>query len=369
MPNKQSSAIILAPYLGVHKDVTQEISNGKTTTASDKFQVKPIIESLRSLNYKASAISLNKNYQLRDINELNRPDICFISKLRSYGTKNPDEYAMFHQSCVLNLKRKGTKIATLYSDHLAPEDSPDGELYRNLLFLSDAIISPSSILIGHAKQWSRQNTLTAIIKDPCLIPKQPFNRLSLNDACKVLWFGSNSNIKYLRSTLSPLLMNSPGERRFQFTFLAAADGLTEIKTILSKINISSNWGFRLIKWKHNEQPKQLTDELGEAHITFIPSDPFDPRKSGVSHNRLTDSIQSGCIAVASPMDSYRELSKVSLIGDNLSQLFNKAVTEHGRLCKKYNSLRAAYLQPFQPENNQENWARAIKSIRSIEHSF
>ncbi len=369
MPNKQPSAIILAPYLGVHKDVTKEILNGKTTTASDKFQVKPIIESLRSLNYKTSAISLNKNHQLRDINELNNPDICFISKLRSYGTKSPDEYAMFHQSCVLNLKRKGTKIATLYSDHLTPEDSPDGELYRNLLFMSDAIISPSTILMGYAQQWARQNTLTEVIKDPCLIPKQPFNYLSLNNACKVLWFGSNSNIKYLRSTLSSLLINSPSQRRFQFTFLAAADGLTEIKTILSKINISSNWSFRLIQWKHKEQPKQLTDELGAAHITFIPSDPFDPRKSGVSHNRLTDSIQSGCIAVASPMDSYRELSKVSLIGDNLSQLFNKAVTEHERLCKKYNSLRAVYLQPFQPENNQENWARAIQSICSIKHGF
>ena len=369
MPNEQPTAVILAPYLGFNREVTQEILRGETSNASDKLQVKPALKSLNKFGYKTKAMSLNKGFEIKDIDKLGHPEICIVSKLRSHPSENSDIYAMFHQSCILNLKRKGAKIVTLYSDNLAFKNNPDGELYKNILFLSDAIISPSTVLIDYAKKWARSNTFTAVIKDPCQIPELPFKQLSSADVCRVLWFGNNSNIKYLRSTLSTLLSNAPKQRRFQFTFLALADGLKEIRTILSKSKALPSWNFRLVEWNYNNQPNQLIDELSKTHITFIPSDPSDPSKSGVSHNRLTDSIQSGCIAVASPMDSYRELSKVSLIGDNLSQLFNKAVTEHGRLCKKYNSLRAAYLQPFRPENNQENWARAIKSICSIEHSF
>ncbi len=365
MPNQQPTAIILTPYLGLHKEVSQEILSGRTSTASDKLQAKPLIESLIRLGYKTRALSLNKNFQLIDFEELRHPEICFVSKLRSHPTEDENLYAMFHQSCILNLKRNGTKIAVLYSDNLAGKDTPDGELYKNVLFLSDAIISPSPILIDHAKKWTSPKALTAVIKDPCLIPERPFIHLSPNDICHVLWFGNNSNIKYLRSTLSPLLVNSPKQQKYQLTFLATAKGLKDIGSILSEINVLPSWNFRLIEWKYNNQPKQLTDELSAAHITFIPSDPSDPNKSGVSHNRLTDSIQSGCIAVASPMNSYLELAKVSLLGDDLSQLFNNAVIEYNRLCQKYTSLRQACLRPFQPQENYDAWKKIISAIQQM----
>ena len=365
MPNQQPTAVVIAPYLGVHKEVTQEILAGRTSTASDKLQVKPLIESLNKMGYKTNAISLNKNFKIGDLQELNHPEICFVSKLRSHPTEDDHTYAMFHQSCILHLKRKGSKIAVLYSDNLARKDTPDGELYKNILFLSDAVISPSSILISHAKKWTSPQTLTAVVKDPCLIPQKPYKNLSENDICQVLWFGNNSNIQYLRHTLSQLLHNSPRQRRYQFTFLATAEGLKEIALILSDITDLPNWRFRLVEWKYNDQPKQLTEELCSAHITFIPSNPTDPDKSGVSHNRLTDSIQSGCIAVASPMDSYLELAKVSLIGDNLSQLFNKAVNEYDRLSNKYASYRQAYLKSFQPQENYIAWEKIINTMRQM----
>ena len=204
MPNQKPTAVVIAPYLGVHKEVTQEILTGRTSTASDRLQVKPLIESLNMLGHKTHALSLNKNFTIRDLEELDHPEICFVSKLRSHPTEDENLYAMFHQSCILNLKRKGTKIAVLYSDNLARKDTPDGELYKNILFLSDTVIAPSSILISHAKKWTRPQTLTAVIKDPCLISQKPYKHLSTNDICKVLWFGNNSNIQYLRPTLSQL---------------------------------------------------------------------------------------------------------------------------------------------------------------------
>ncbi len=364
MQKSQPKAVILAPYLGINSDVTQQILSGQTSAASDKFQVKPILETLRTLRYEAKAISLNTTFRICEINMLNNPDICFISKLRGNENEDKNIYAMFHQSCVLNLKRKGVKIVTLYSDHLAIEDSEDGELYKNILYLSDAIISPTSNLIVNAQKWSLPNTFKTIIRDPCFVPERTFKQLYSAETCKVLWFGNNSNIPYLLSALPALLHNPPKERKFQLTFLTTNEAIKQVKNFMQSINISSRWSFRFVEWKYSNQPNQLINELDSAHITFIPSDPNDPRKSGVSHNRLTDSIQSGCIAVASPMESYLELAKISLIGNNLHQLFHKAVLENERLCKKYSSLRSGYLKDFHPQKNREDWAKAIKSIQA-----
>ena len=369
MTNKKPRAVILAPYFDLNKEVTNAILTGRTSIASDKFQAKPALQALIRLGYETKAISLNTNFQIHDMNKFSHPEICLVSKLRSHPKQDKNLYAMFHQACVLNLKRKGAIIVTLYSDHLAFKDNAEGELYKNILFLSDAIVSPTSTLIVHAQKWTRSNIYTAVVRDPCLIPERPYNHLDQNEACKVLWFGNNSNIKYLRSTLPALLASSPSQRKFQFTFLATDDGLLDIRTILSNLTINPCWDFRFAEWDHSNQPHQLVNELNTAHITFIPSDPKDPRKSGVSHNRLTDSIQSGCIAIASPMDSYLELAKVSLIGNNFSELFSKAVADYNRLCDKYSSLRKDFLKPFQPEFNESSWDTAIKSIIQIKPSL
>ena len=89
---------------------------------------------------------------------------------------------------------------------------------------------------------------------------------------------------------------------------------------------------------------------------------YDTLKNGVSHNRLTDSIQLGCIALASPMDSYIELSKVCLIGKDFSKLLNKAILENGRLCSKYEALRPEILERFSPKKNLLLWEETIKAL-------
>ena len=71
------------------------------------------------------------------------------------------------------------------------------------------------------------------------------------------------------------------------------------------------WSLELLAWDNHNQPEQLENVLGSAHFAWLPSDPTDALKAGVSHNRLVDSVLSGCIPVASEMKSYLELSKIA----------------------------------------------------------
>ena len=230
MNSIQHTAIILAPYLGVEQDVTRLILKNKTSSASDKLQIRPMMETLIELGVDTRAISLNKYFQISNLETLRQPDLCFISKLRSHPSENSNVYAMFHQACVLHLKRKGSQIITLYSDHLAFLKEADGELYSNILFLSDAIIAPTTTLANHAKLWALPDTSTFTIRDPCLIKEHPFQPFSEQENCRVLWFGSNSNIQYLQSTLPDIISNSPRNRTFELTYLASEEGIKEIQT-------------------------------------------------------------------------------------------------------------------------------------------
>ena len=362
MTKKQATVLVLTPYLGVDRDVTQLVLDGKTSSASDKLQVLPMMRAMIDLGAKTRALSINKFFQLKDLEKLGNPDLCVISKLRSHPSEDSNIYAMFHQACVLNLKRNGTKIITIYSDHLAHLEEPDGELYANNLFLSDAIVTPTTTLADHARSWARPETPISIIRDPCIIHRHRFTPLENNEQCRVLWFGNNSNIEYLQASLSPILSNIPRQRQFEFSFLATSEGVDQIRQMISKFKKPTNCTFRYPVWDYFNQPAQLQSELNEAHITLIPSDPLDPRKSGVSHNRLTDSIQSGCIAIASPMKSYQELLKVSLQGNDMAALFHKAVNENNRLCKKYEALRDEYIKPFDPNINKQHWQALAKTL-------
>ena len=95
---------------------------------------------------------------------------------------------------------------------------------------------------------------------------------------------------------------------------------------------------------------------------MIPSNPQDPAKAGVSHNRIVDSIRAGCLTIASPMDSYKELSKICLLGNKFSYLIASACFDYERLSTKHSLLRENLLKRFSPEKNLDGWTAIWKEI-------
>ena len=111
-----------------------------------------------------------------------------------------------------------------------------------------------------------------------------------------------------------------------------------------------------------DQPSQLNRALGQAHLTLIPSDTKNIWKVGVSHNRLVDSIQGGCIAVASAMQSYQELSQISLVGENFPLMINASISQYDRLSRKYHALRDTQLSRFMPSQIEYSWCNLFRQF-------
>ena len=126
--------------------------------------------------------------------------------------------------------------------------------------------------------------------------------------------------------------------------------------------IPTNWSVRLVSWLNAKQPDQLENELTSAHICIIPSDPNDPNKAGASQNRPVDSIRAGCLTLASPLESYRELSKVCLLGNNFIEMLMFAFEQYDRLTTKHELLREKILEKFSPEHNSQQWEGVLKKI-------
>lgn len=358
----KKTALIIIPFVGVNSDLTSQIHQYKSSVASDRLQIQPLIQALSALNVKIRAISLNTQFSLKELNKLPKAELCIFTKLRPNKLINHDLFAQFNSCCALKMKREGSKIITLYSDHISHLDQPDGELYRNLLYLSDYIITPSKKLQNHAGPYSSNLKNIITIVDPSLLKRSPFKTLSSREQIRLIWFGSTSNLNYLTRTLISLKHELLQKKNYSLTIITSNVGIKALQEKFSIIFSNCNWSIRLIEWDHNNQPQQIQAELGSAHIALIPSDPHDQIKNGASHNRLIDSIESGCISIASPLDSYLELSKVALIGNNFSDLIIRAVEENERLCRKYSIYRDSELKRFSLAENSNAWEKILTQI-------
>ena len=150
----------------------------------------------------------------------------------------------------------------------------------------------------------------------------------------------------------------------EFIMLAKKLALEMVKPVFEKTLPSaiSRWSFVSHVWDNLQQPDQLERVLGSSHVAWIPSNPTDQLKAGISHNRLVDSVRSGCIPVSSKMLSYLELQKVALLGEDHASLINGVVRDYDRLVRKYDKIRVSYLDRFSPQVNASRWEEVLKKL-------
>ena len=204
----------------------------------------------------------------------------------------------------------------------------------------------------------------AIIPDPWQLLKSHKPReLKDGEIVKLIWFGSNKNIIYLVDNFRDLLEKSSTDRFYELTILCNEWALDEFKRGISDIKeIYKNWTIRAVIWKIDAQPQQLEAEISRAHIAIIPSNPLDPLKAGVSHNRIVDAIRGGCVTIASPMQSYKDLSNIALLGENIGDMLNEVLAKYDAYSQKIYAERESLLEPFNPVNNHANWLHFWKRV-------
>ena len=347
----------LAYVIDAKGDVTEKLSNPSKlgSVASARIQLLPAIKAARKLGFDHKILSLHAS-RPEDLELITRSQITLIGKLSANSIERARDMVLANTAAITRLKRLGSKIVLQYCDNAFHREDRISELYKDIFQLTDYIIYPSEALRDITHKYVQNGTKTHVITDPWQLTQSHRPREIDGNLIKIIWYGSNKNIIYLQNELQNLIANSSPIYNYELTILTAQYALEEIKKTLPNLKAArSKWSFRLVPWHIKSQPTQLEHEIRNAHIAIIPSDPSDPLKAGVSHNRIVDACRGGCIVVASPMQSYKDLSDITLLGDNMAILLNEAIGNYPKYCQNLTNKREELLKKFDPSINELNW--------------
>jgi len=333
--------------------------------ASARIHLQPLYRAAENLGLNPSILSLDVN-EPNILNKLGKPQICVIGKINHHDDSRIDGFAMAVLAAVSRLKACGVKIVVSYCDNLAPLSCSRGFLYRDLLKLADHLIVPCQAMASLARRWTHPQLPILIINDPWQVRLQPYPALAEHDPLNIVWFGNTNNIYYFCKEISRLVSATTSAVGYRIDVLSSPQALEMSKKEFFSAFQSAQkpWTIRLIPWDKSAQPRQLEEVLGPAHIAWLPSDPRNIVKAGVSHNRLVDSIRSGCIPVASPMTSYLELSRLALLGTDHASIINDLLPHYSRIASKHQGLRESLLSRFDPSVNLTVWEEFLTNLIS-----
>lgn len=327
--------------------------------ASARLNLLPLVDAI--LSKKVDAKIWNVQSESFAIDEILKSKKIIILKLGH--TLKPKTHAFKNISAIIDIaEEKSKQIILYYGDNYTCKNDDMSTAYKALLRHASTIISHSDYLLDICKNFNHAAELVRI-PDPCLLKKQSFDKLKQNSTCKIIWFGQGANLKYLLLVLPEVITKCDTSRKYELSILTHNEDLQ--KKIIPTINriiehyatnqIVLNWKFKIVPWNYQDQPLQLERELKNAHISLIPSDPTNPWKAGASSNRLVDSIQSGCIAIASRLKSYDKLKMISLQGENFPELIDIAWENRIKLAIAFSNQREKYLHEYSICSVKNRW--------------
>ena len=369
-------------------DCTESFMNGLSgnsrllgSVASLRLQVAPAISAATKIGISQSVLSLHSN-QPENIFEISKATFCLVAKMSSNNLPNIQSMIVANLAAIFYAKNRGAKIILLYSDNWIHSSKITGNdyidscrsltrgFYTDLLSISDYVVYPTQALLRMTANNVSKQAQCMVIEDPWQLNNWHESRhlpVEPDDPIKLIWFGSNLNIKYLILHLPSILSVKAKAHKLELTILSARMALDECQSFFLKYkNLFAGWTLRLVLWDASNQPGQLEDELSRAHICLIPSDPDDPSKAGVSPNRLVDAIKGGCISIASPMESYRELRNLSLQGGNFRDLLLEALRRYKEIASNLQQHREIALEKYNPKYNQKSWWKLMLRLTNAE---
>ena len=329
--------------------------------ASNRIQLDPAKQAVIELGFTPKLLNLRAE-KPNCIQLLGKPSCCIVGKLSHPDETFAQNILLANLAAISILKSQSVPILVNYSDNLAAtSNSAVASLYRSLLWHADAVIYPCQAMQQLGKPWLSPNNPAQewIIEDPWQVEEHPYRLLKPDEKCRIIWFGHSSNLQYLLKELPKLLESCNAHASYELTILSDSGTQKKVKQQFQKLTRRMPWTLRCIPWENNSQPAQLAQELGRAHVAIIPSDTQDRRKLAASHNRAVDSIQAGCMVIASPLPSYKELQKLLLLSDDFSGAINSGIQQYSRLATKWKANRSNLMERFSPFSNKRKWKGVI----------
>ena len=362
---KNKKIISLAFYTNQTGDVTKKFNVPSTvlSMASDRMQFKPALDAATNAGFISEIYSLHsENYS--EVLTLKQADICLVTKMSANTNKLNQSMAIANLAALALLKNEGAKIIVQYCDNIfaksnSTEDANDDlrRFYKCVFSMADAVTFPCEKMKRMTLKYLSSETKTFVINDPWQLSKHHHpKKLDANQRCRLIWFGNNKNLPYLLKNLDDIVTKSRTNQKFLLTIVSRkeAHDLT-LKHLQHSGLQHPNWRLKFVEWCKKSPIEHLEKELAKSHISIIPSDPKDPLKAGVSHNRMVDSIRGGCVTIASPMDSYLEFSDIAILGNDFGEMLSKAINEYDAYSLKISKLQEEKLKKFDPSAVAKSW--------------
>ena len=220
--------------------------------------------------------------------------------------------------------KQSKRIIIDYTDnHLEFINSPVYLFYKNILPLTDKAVVPSCSMSKLLSKFFAKEII--VIEDPLEIESLPPKMPSSPNQLSLLCFGHASNISYLIQYLKNHLLCDVAVK---LNFLSNNQG---IELLLShKHLLNTNIELNISEWT-------LQNMINAAKVSdacLIPSDLNDPRKSGVSSNRLITAFALGLPVSADLLESYAPFSEYfhNIRNEPLSQ-FIKQLNSYVQKCE------------------------------------
>jgi hypothetical protein len=276
------------------------------------------------------------------------PETSNIILVGKIGTKDIEKKQKLWLNQMKSAKNKNIKIFLDYTDHHLGFKSEMRSFYESALKITDYIITPSDHLKILLNNYFSKEIF--VIPDPLEVPVLSPKISKTNG---ILWHGHASNIEYLINFLEEFPKT---HEVFKLIVVSNDVGL----------NILANHRFqKKIRFKVSLQKwslKALIEASKISDICIIPSDRNDPKKSGVSSNRLITSLALGLPTVAEIMPSYAEFSKYFFNIRSNSLLETMSSSSSSGFRKLISEAQQKIIPKFLPRAIAHQWIELFKNF-------
>ncbi len=259
------------------------------------------------------------------------PDFVVIGKI---GATNNSLRENLWLNQIAQQKKIGAKIILDYTDDHLSFESPMTSFYERSLPYLNAAITSSPFLADKLRQ--KIKCFTEIIPDAIEVPIfKP--KIKENVSKNVFWFGHASNINYLIKFISKWRNL---KQKMTLFILTNEQGIVIFNQ--TKFNIDKNLSIQLGLWSI----QAMINTSNFCDLIIIPSDPSDPKKAGVSSNRLITALALGLPTAACIMESYKEYDQyfTNIYSEKFIELIDNPDKFHHQVLEAQNRIVPQFTQ-------------------------
>src|SRR5262249_22966683 len=152
------------------------------------------------------------------------------------------------------------------------KSAPTQQFYQEALTLADAVVVNSDRMAQLVAPWSSR---PAVVIEDAVLEQPAAPRFAPGTMLKLLWFGHQSNLRYLLAHLDALTAFSR-EKRCRMTLVSAPNYGAESIVRELQTRFSPFLEARFVPWSLDATRKALD----ACDLVLIPSNADDPNKAG-----------------------------------------------------------------------------------------